>query len=107
VPALRVMARWLGCQAGIREVNAAPGPAAATRPLGQLAAGGEATNTAGPPDQPPASAPGPPAASGPVYRQAFEGFVPDLSAIDLLFNHGPRARNILLAHPEHVTDPSP
>jgi len=33
----------------------------------------------------------------PVYAQAHAGFEPGLSAIDLLFNHGPRAREILLS----------
>lgn len=31
----------------------------------------------------------------PVYRQNFEGFEPDLSALDLLFNYGPEARTLL------------
>lgn len=33
----------------------------------------------------------------PVYQQAFPGFEPFMSVIDLLFNHGPRAKDILLA----------
>lgn len=32
----------------------------------------------------------------PEYKQQFEGFIPELSAIDLLFNCGPDSRNILL-----------
>jgi len=34
-----------------------------------------------------------------VYAQLYPGagFVPDLSIVDLLFNEGPRAREILLA----------
>ena len=39
----------------------------------------------------------------PEYQQQFPqaGFVPDMSIVDLLFNHGPEARNILFknAHP--------
>lgn len=31
----------------------------------------------------------------PVYRQCFEGFTPNLSVVDLLFNHGPQSRSIL------------
>ena len=31
----------------------------------------------------------------PVYRQAFEGFEPGMSAVDLLFNYGPESRAIL------------
>ncbi|MDX1548907.1 MAG: WbqC family protein [Rhodothermales bacterium] len=31
----------------------------------------------------------------PVYRQAFAGFEPGMSALDLLFNYGPEARRIL------------
>lgn len=33
----------------------------------------------------------------PVYRQAFPGFEPGMAAIDLLFNHGPRGREILIS----------
>jgi hypothetical protein len=32
----------------------------------------------------------------PVYKQQFEGFVPDLSVVDLLFNYGPDSLDILL-----------
>ncbi|MFA6384004.1 MAG: WbqC family protein [Candidatus Omnitrophota bacterium] len=32
----------------------------------------------------------------PEYRQCFEPFMPYMSAIDLLFNHGPESRNLLL-----------
>ncbi|MEM9666477.1 MAG: WbqC family protein [Bacteroidota bacterium] len=35
--------------------------------------------------------------NSPTYRQVFEGFVPDLSALDLLLNEGPEARHLLLA----------
>lgn len=31
----------------------------------------------------------------PVYTQAFEGFEPYMSALDLIMNHGPDSRNIL------------
>lgn len=31
----------------------------------------------------------------PIYRQLYEPFVPCMSAIDLLFNHGPKSRDIL------------
>lgn len=33
----------------------------------------------------------------PIYRQRFDGFVSHLSACDLLFNHGPESRAILLS----------
>jgi hypothetical protein len=32
----------------------------------------------------------------PTYKQRFEGFQPNMSIIDLLFNEGPAAKNILL-----------
>ena len=31
----------------------------------------------------------------PRYRQAFDGFVPDMTALDLLFNYGPDSRAVL------------
>ena len=31
----------------------------------------------------------------PIYRQCYEPFIPALSAVDLLFNHGPQAAGIL------------
>ena len=31
----------------------------------------------------------------PTYRQTFDGFEPDLSALDLLFNYGPDARRMI------------
>jgi hypothetical protein len=31
----------------------------------------------------------------PIYRQYFEPFIPGMSAIDILFNYGPEAKNIL------------
>lgn len=40
----------------------------------------------------------------PVYRQNFDGWAPEMSALDLLFNHGPEARAMLLAGIE-VTPP--
>lgn len=33
----------------------------------------------------------------PPYRQNFDGWVPGLSALDVLFNHGPAARGLILA----------
>ena len=33
----------------------------------------------------------------PEYRQNFDGFVPGLSVLDLLFNHGPNSKGILLS----------
>jgi len=33
--------------------------------------------------------------SQPVYKQQFEGFIPELSVVDLLFNCGPDSREIL------------
>jgi hypothetical protein len=32
----------------------------------------------------------------PAYKQSFSGFEPNMSIIDLLFNHGPQAKEILL-----------
>lgn len=32
----------------------------------------------------------------PTYNQSFEGFQPNLSIIDLLFNMGPKAKQIIL-----------
>lgn len=32
----------------------------------------------------------------PVYKQVFDPFVPGMSSVDLLFNHGPKAKEILL-----------
>jgi hypothetical protein len=34
----------------------------------------------------------------PVYSQQYEGFVPNLSAIDLLFNCGPESLKILMGN---------
>lgn len=38
----------------------------------------------------------------PEYRQVFDGFEPYMSAIDLLFNHGPKSRDILLSSPDSL-----
>jgi hypothetical protein len=38
----------------------------------------------------------------PEYRQAFDGFEPYMSIIDLLFNHGPGARRILESPPDSL-----
>ena len=35
----------------------------------------------------------------PEYKQCFEPFMPYMSAIDLLFNHGPKSRGLLLKEP--------
>ena len=32
----------------------------------------------------------------PIYKQRFDGFEPNMSIIDLLFNEGPRAKEILI-----------
>lgn len=32
----------------------------------------------------------------PQYRQNFDGFIPGMSILDLLFNHGPQSKKILL-----------
>jgi len=32
----------------------------------------------------------------PIYKQRFEGFEPNMSVIDLLFNMGPDAKEIIL-----------
>jgi hypothetical protein len=34
----------------------------------------------------------------PTYDQAWPGFVSHLAALDLLFNHGPASRDVLLGH---------
>lgn len=31
----------------------------------------------------------------PIYKQLYQGFIPCLSILDLLFNHGPKSRDIL------------
>ena len=36
----------------------------------------------------------------PKYTQAFPGFEPFMSVVDLIFNHGPQSRRILLDCPE-------
>lgn len=33
----------------------------------------------------------------PIYRQVFEPFIPGMSSIDLLFNYGPKVKNILFS----------
>lgn len=38
----------------------------------------------------------------PEYRQAFDGFEPYMSAIDLLFNHGSKSRDILISSPNTI-----
>lgn len=91
VPLIHLCARWLQCEAAFQEVE--------THAKGFGWSGGEAGAPTGSqaPAVPPASTPQP----TPTYRQAFEGFVPGLSIIDLLFNHGPRARDILLREVLH------
>lgn len=95
VPLIHLCARWLQCEAAFREVE--------THAEGFGRSGGAAKSAVAP--QPHALAhPESPGASphpAPTYRQAFEGFVPGLSIIDLLFNHGPRARDILLREVLH------
>ena len=39
----------------------------------------------------------------PVYRQAFEGFEPYMSAVDLIFNHGAESMEILENGPESLS----
>jgi hypothetical protein len=39
----------------------------------------------------------------PVYTQNYPGFEPYMSAIDLLFNHGPDAKRILTAPEETIS----
>ena len=39
----------------------------------------------------------------PTYKQVYSGFEPYMSALDLLFNAGPRSREILMANQEQVT----
>lgn len=41
----------------------------------------------------------------PEYEQNFDGFEPGLSILDLLFNHGPDAKRILLSGIAHPPDP--
>jgi WbqC-like protein family len=40
----------------------------------------------------------------PEYGQAYPGFQPFMSAVDLLFNHGPKSREILMSGQEPVTE---
>jgi hypothetical protein len=39
----------------------------------------------------------------PTYQQVYSGFEPYMSALDLLFNTGPRSREILIMNQEQVT----
>jgi len=41
----------------------------------------------------------------PTYRQNFEGFEPEMSALDLLFNYGPEARSFLERY-THIYEPT-
>lgn len=43
----------------------------------------------------------------PEYRQAFSGFEAYMSAVDVLFNHGPAARDILLSSPSSLVSSFP
>lgn len=94
VPLIRVFAKWLGCEAAILEC---------ARPADHELPGGAT--------QSPVGAAAKPARFGlfdegrevvvesviPEYRQAFEGHIGGLSVVDLLFNHGPDARDIILS----------
>ncbi len=82
VPLVRVLARWLGCDATILECDGSPvGAAAVPVPFGLFDQGREVVVEAAIPE----------------YRQAFEGHIAGLSVVDLLFNHGPDARDIILS----------
>ena len=84
VPLVRVMAKWLGCQATILEVATTPErgvPDVEPPGFGLFEEGREVTVEL----------------CIPEYRQAFEGHIAGLSVIDLLFNHGPEARDIILS----------
>jgi hypothetical protein len=39
----------------------------------------------------------------PIYPQTDSGFVPNMAAVDLLFNAGPASREILLMEEKHIT----
>ncbi len=77
VPLILLLAKWLGCDATfeVRSIRDPTLPEAARR-------SGE--------EEPCVECRIAP------YRQAFPGFEPGLSTIDLLFNHGPAARDIIL-----------
>jgi WbqC-like protein len=82
VPLVRLLADWLGCEADILE---------------------ESGTTSGDPDRRGYCLEGPDgkvfcvACEVAPYRQAFPGFEPGLSAMDLLFNHGPSSRDRILS----------
>ena len=40
------------------------------------------------------------------YRQAFDGYMSDLSSLDILFNHGPRSRDMILAGSRLIASPA-
>ena len=42
----------------------------------------------------------------PIYEQRFEPFIPYLSVVDLLFNHGPDSLNIILNNQQMETNTS-
>jgi hypothetical protein len=39
----------------------------------------------------------------PCYRQRFDGFIPYMSILDLIFNHGPESHNIIISGNQTVT----
>lgn len=84
VPLIRVLARWLGCEATFTEQASAELPAnpdGSPGGFGLFESGREVSVVVAVPE----------------YRQAFQGHISDLSIVDLLFNHGPEARGIILS----------
>lgn len=94
---IRILAGAYGIGTPIERLSAlAPGAgtwAAAVATLGEGRLLVPADDPHAADDPPPATL----AFEHPSYRQNFEGFQPEQSAVDLLFNHGPRALDLLRA----------
>lgn len=93
-----LMARWLGVAGRLVSASRLPGrPDTLPAILGILE--GPVMLLTRPEARSTDSGHGVPVAVGrftaPTYRQTFDGFQPDLSALDLLFNYGPDARRII------------
>lgn len=87
---IQLMAGWLGSAAPISEDARVPQPS--PRQVSLTVEGGDCFGVL---------------LNQPVYRQAFEGFVPGLSCLDLIMNYGPRARELLLEWSRLAEVPSP